>query len=177
MEVEYELSREEYVEYVKLAYARMARIGKAHLQMFAINIVIWIFVGMGIMGLFDFYKSYDGIDFSYLNLTLVLWGIAIVGLIAVTVYQRKFYMHHSLNENGRMMKRQTVSLTDEAIGFRTVDSEQTYWWPAIMAKEVSKHLICLYIDNNQALLIPKRVFADEAHLQEWLSYIDNKLSR
>jgi len=174
MDTEFKLTREEYVEFIKLAYSRMSRLGGGSKKFIFINIIVWIFIGMGFAGIFRFYEVYEGLDFKHLNIALTFWVIGILGIIAASIYQRKFYLHHSLSEDGRMLKDQKVTLSDDAITFSTVDCNQSYSWSSIRDCEYSENLICLYIDNNQALLIPKRAIGEETKLQELIDFINIK---
>ncbi len=115
METKFKITREEYVEFLKLAYGRMAKIGNGGKKFFFINMFLWVIIGMGFAGIFRFYEVYEGIEFKHLNFALLSWGVSIVGLILATIYQRKFYMHYSLSENGHMLKEQSVSVTEENI--------------------------------------------------------------
>jgi len=176
MDIEFKLNREEYEEFFKLAYSRLSRIGKANTMMRATNLVVWIFIGIGFTGIFRFYDVYEGLDFQHLNFALGFWVIGILGFIAASLYRRKVYIHCSIDEDGQVLKNQKVSLTEEGIRCYTTDSEQSYSWSTIQDKEHSKNLICLYIDNTQALLIPKRSFNEPAQLQQFTDYIDRKTS-
>jgi hypothetical protein len=176
MEIEFTLNRKEYLEFLKLAYARMTRIGKGNSKFFALNVLVWIFIGMGLTGIFRFYKTYEGLDFKHLNLALVFLAISAIGLFAVAIYQRKFYLYYALNEDGHMLKRQKAKFTYDEIDIVTADTSQSFSWSSIQGKECSKNLICLYIDNSQALILPKRVFSGDGQIKEICELIDNRIS-
>jgi len=176
METKFKLTREEYVEFLKMAYQRMARIGNGGKKFFSINLVLWIVIGMGFAGIFRFYEVYEGIEFQHLNFALISWGVSIAGLILATAYQRKFYMHYSLNDNGHMLKEQSVLVTEENITFTTINTKQSYEWTAIQEIEKSKSFICMYIDNNQALLIPFKAFKEENEKIKFIEFVEEQFA-
>ncbi|RLW60447.1 MAG: hypothetical protein B6D75_07475 [gamma proteobacterium symbiont of Stewartia floridana] len=176
METKFKLTRDEYAEFIKLAYGRMAKIGNGGKKFFLINLLAWIVIGMGFAGIFRFYEVNEGINFQHLNYALMFWGISIVGLILATTYQRKFYMHYSLSDNGHMLKEQSVSATEESITFSTINTKQSYEWTAIQEIEISKSFICMYIDNNQALLVPCRSFKDKESKEEFVNFVEDQIA-
>lgn len=175
MEIEFALNRKDYLEFLKLAYSRMTRIGRGNSKFLAANVVVWIFIGMGFTGIFRFYETYDGLEFKHLNLALVFFAVSGIGLLAVTIYRSKFYLYYSLNENGYMLKGQRARFTNDEIDIVTSDTSQSFSWRSIQDKEYSKNLICLYIDNAQALIVPKRAFSSEGELEEVCELLDSRM--
>jgi YcxB-like protein len=177
MEIEFELTRADYGEYLKLAYARMFRIGKGGMKFFVLNIVTWVFIGMGVTGIIRFYELYDGIiELLRLNLALLFLGLSVIWLLGVTVYQRKFYLRYAIDEQGYLLKKQKANFTDDGITIFTSDSKQTYSWAAIQGNEDSSNLACLFIDNGQALIFPKSAFNSDFKMDEYRSLVKSKIS-
>jgi hypothetical protein len=170
MEIEFSLKREEYEEFVKAAYARISRISKASGKMFVVNIVVWIFFGIGFAGIIHFYEEYQNLDFAHLNIALIAWLIGVLGFMAANIFQQKLFLKHSINENGRMLKAQKVQISEQCLTYQTNDCVQTYEWEAIQELEESKNLYCFYIDNNQALLVPKRIVIEAGRSEEFIKY-------
>ena len=54
MNIEFQLTRKEYREFVKFTYARVMRIGKGHIKFQALNLVTWIFIGIFLTGMYNF---------------------------------------------------------------------------------------------------------------------------
>lgn len=176
MELEFELTREDYKEFVKHAYSRMARIGKGKMKFFVLNLVAWVLIGIAATGVFRFYEMYDGIDFLHLNLAFLFLGFSVVWLIVITVYQQKFYLRYALDEHGHLLKPQVASITEETIDISTNVSNQTYAWSAIQGSEYSDNLAYLFIDNGQALIFPKRAFESDSQMEAYVALVDSKLS-
>jgi hypothetical protein len=176
MEVKFKLLKNEFEEFIKLAYARMTRIGHGNKKMFVVNVFVWIFIGIGFASIFRFYKAHEEFNLIPLNVSLIFFVIGLVGVFVASIYRQKYYIKYSLNESGHFLKDQTVSITEERIKIKTVNTEQLYLWSAIQDIEISKDLICMYIDNNQALLIPKKAFESENYKNEFVSYIEEQIS-
>lgn len=173
MEIEFELTRVDYSEFLKLAYARMSRIGKGHAKFFVLNMVAWVFIGVAATGVFRFYEMYDGIDFLHLNLALLFLGLSVIWLFGATMYQRKFYLRYAIDEKGHLLKKQKASITDTGITISTADSMQAYSWPAIQGADYSSNLACLFIDNGQALIFPKNAFKSD--FEDYRSLVESKI--
>ena len=170
MEIEFALNRKEYEEFVNAAYARIFRIGKSSSKMFVLNMVVWIFFGVGFAGLFHFYEQYCHLDLAHLNVALCSILIGVIGFLGTRVYLKKLFFKNSVHDNGRMLKPQKLQISEQGLKFQTNDCVQSYSWPSIQDFEESKNLYCFYLDNNQALLVPKRSVAEIGITEEFLNY-------
>lgn len=175
MEIEFTLSRKEYEEFVCAAYAKIARIGKINTKMFVANIIAWIFVGAGFTGVLRFYETANIQSFKDLTIGLALLLIGALAVFAVSIFKNKLYLHHSIGKNGRMLRPQKVQLSENGIKFSTSDCEQMYSWNVIQKQQKTKNLVCLYIDNNQALLIPMRSLKEQNISEEFLAYLSDRI--
>lgn len=170
MEIEFTLKREEYEEFVKAAYSRISRISKSSGKMFTANIMVWVFFGLGFAGVIHFYEKYQYLDFSHLNIAFLAILIGVSGFIAANIFQQKMFIKHSIDENGRMLKPQKLEISERGLTYKTADCVQSYEWAAIQDLEETKNLYCFYIDNNQALLIPKRSVTETGKTKEFQRY-------
>ncbi len=175
MEFEFKLTREEYFDFAKLAFGRMSRISGLKKKMTAFNVLAWVFIGMGFTGIIRFYEEHEYIEFEHLNFALWLFGISAVIMVIASTYQRKQHMQHSLSENGHMLKHQKMSFSNSGVKLATADVVQDYTWEAIHAVEQSKLLVCLYIDNAHAILLPKRIISNESELNEVVAYVESSI--
>ncbi|MCG8095268.1 MAG: YcxB family protein [Candidatus Thiodiazotropha endolucinida] len=172
MEIEFSLKREEYEEFVKAAYARISRISKASGKIFVINIVVWVFFGFGIAGVINFYEEYQYLDFENLNISLIAMVIGVIGFMVGNIFQQRLFLKYSISESGQMLKSQKVQVSEHGLTYLTNNCTQSYEWEAIQELEESKKLYCFYIDNNQALLVPKRAINEIGGSEEFLKYIN-----
>ena len=69
-----------------------------------------------------------------------------------------------------MLKSQKLQISKKGLTYQTKDCEQSYDWSAIQELEESKNLYCFYIDNNQAVLVPKRAVSEDGQSEEFLRY-------
>ncbi len=175
MNIEYQLTRNEYREFLKLTYQRIARIGKGNIKFIALNLVAWIFIGLAFAATDRFYEVYGWIDLHHLNFALTFLGIGVVCLIAISIYQRRFYMHYSIDEEGYLLQKHNASINKDTIDVTTSDTQASYSWGAFQGRECSNNLVCLYIDNGQAVIFPKRAFQNEEQFEEFISLFDSKI--
>ncbi len=170
MEIEFSLKRKEYEEFVKVAYDRISRISKAGNKMFIINIVVWVFFGIGFASVMNFYEKYEYLNFLKLNIGISAFLASMLVFIGANIFQQRLYLKHSINENGRMLQLQKLQISDQGFMYQTNDCEQLYKWSAIQEFEESKNLYCFYIDNNQALIVPKRTVNAAGQSEKLLKY-------
>lgn len=176
MVIKFSLNRAEYGEFLRLTYRRISSIGSGAKKFFAINLIVWIFIGMGFAGVFHFYERYSGLDFKHLNYALIYWGISVIGLIASATFQRKFYLKYALNDDGHMLKPQEIHFDNEGVRITTDNTKQSFLWSSFQGKEYSERLICLYIDTCQAVLVPTRVITGDSQKDELKELIDRHIS-
>lgn len=175
MNFEYQLTRNEYREFLKLTYKRIARIGKGNLKFTSLNLAAWIFIGMAFAATVRFYELYSWIDFLHLNLALIFLGIGILSLVAISIYQRSFYMRYSIDEEGYLLQKHHASITEDGVDATTNYIRTSYSWGAFQGRECSKNLVCLYIDNGQAVIFPKQAFENEEQFEAFISLFDSKI--
>lgn len=153
---------------------RMKRISNANKKMAIANWTMSLLVVLGLTGLLQFYDIYSGkIDLMRLNIPLILLALSFVGFIIFGAYQRKFYLHASLNEHGHTLRKQTISFSEDGVVLKTAHSSQSFSWDAILDFESTINQLYLYIDNDHALTIPKRALGDEAAQAKWVVYIND----
>lgn len=174
MNIEYTLTRKDYREFLQLTYKRIARIGKGNLKFFSLNLVAWIFIGMAFAAAVQFYDVYAWFDFFHLNSALIFLGIGFAWLVGISVYQRRFYLHYSIDNEGHLLQQHHASITEDAIEVSSSMTRASYSWSAFQGRECSKNLVCLYIDNGQAIIFPKRAFQGENQFEEFIALFDSK---
>lgn len=173
MELSFKLTRDDYLEFIKHTYARMAKIGNLNTKLFIINMFIWAAVTIGFISIYKVFQTTQGDELIHLSIFLVFWSIAAIAVFSSIYYERKYYMYHSLNDDGLFFKNQRVEVSEEGYRVITGGTESFYKWTAILQIENTKNLICMYLDNNQALLIPKRALEGENMQNKLQAYIDD----
>jgi hypothetical protein len=177
MEIRYTLNRDDYKEFLQLAYARVYRIGKGKIKFFFLHLVGWFFIGMALNAVFRFNTQYGGLDFFHLHLAVVFLGTGTTWICGTAVYHRRFYTRYSLGDDGYLSKAQHARFTDEGIVLSGKDTKQTYLWSAVQATESAKNVVCLFIDNSQAIIFPKRAYRDKDQLDSFLELVDSKTKK
>lgn len=168
------LTVDEVAELNKQKRVRMKRISNANKKMAIANWTMSLLVVLGLTGLLQFYDIYSSkIDLMRLNVPLVLLALSFVGFTIFGAYQRKFYLHASLSKNGHTLKKQTVSFSEGGVTITTEHSSQSFSWDAILDFESTINQLYLYVDNDHALVIPKRALGDEATQASWVVCIND----
>jgi len=174
MEIEFNITEEEHAEFIKSACIRLAKLGKINKNLFAINICEWIAIGFGFAALIKFYEVNNGLNFYHLNFAVISLIVGGIIIFLSMLYKARIHIKHSLNKDGHMLKKQTVLANNESICFNTIDTKQSFNWSAVLYKECTQNLILLYIDNNQALIIPKRAFSNTDEMNMFMKLIESK---
>jgi hypothetical protein len=66
-----------------------------------------------------------------------------------------------------MLKVQVGAISEQGLTYQTNNCVQSYEWQATQDLEESKNLYCFYIDNNQALLVPKHAVNEADQHEEF----------
>jgi hypothetical protein len=74
-----------------------------------------------------------------------------------------------------LLGEREMTFNDNKIGFKASNAESTYRWEAIKKWEQTTHLYLLFITDNSAIILPKRVFDNAAQQAEFEQLIRRKL--
>ena len=78
------------------------------------------------------------------------------------------------NTKSRFIGSKELELTDKKVSFKTDFSETIYEWSAFIYNRETKNCYYLYIEKNQALVIPKTAFKCEKQKTEFKALIKAK---
>ncbi|NJK72241.1 MAG: YcxB family protein [Synechococcaceae cyanobacterium SM2_3_60] len=96
-----------------------------------------------------------------LNILSFVLGL-VLGIGYILVLSHTQARHIQPDARGYILGPRTVCLTADGIGERATTHSTVFYWPTVREVIVApKHLFVL-VDNNGALIIPRRAFADEA---------------
>lgn len=86
---------------------------------------------------------------------------------------------NKLNDNGAVLGKMLIEFNDEHMKFIKVGSESTSIWKKSMKLVSGKTALYLYLENNMAIIIPKRYFTSKDHellMENYIkSHIENAL--
>ncbi len=174
MELEFHLNRKDFAEFNRLAQARIRRIGKSRFKFMLLDMLVWLFVGIGMMGLVRLRQTMVS-DPLPLYLSVFSLGVAILLGVVYLVLKGRHFLRHALDDRGAFLSEQSLLLGEDEIVSRSPHITARLTWDAILDADWSGKLVCLFIDNNQAIVIPKRAFEDEQQMREAVALIKRKL--
>ena len=70
-----------------------------------------------------------------------------------------------------------LTFTEENVSITTTNTEFTAKWSTFSKIEEKEDLICLYNNQNQAHVIPKRCFDQKEEIDSFLSWVNLKLKQ
>jgi hypothetical protein len=106
---------------------------------------------------------------------------SVIGGLIIFVFYLPFYRWINTRQARKLLKEgdnkavlghHELSLSPEGIFVRTQTSESKTSWSAITKVLQNDQYVFLYVSSINAFVIPKKAFANESTLQEFLDYID-----
>jgi YcxB-like protein len=176
MELTYRLSREEQLNYVRLAAARVMALARNDAGWTSSLVLTFAFTGLGILGLVWLHSARLISNLEYLvALGAAIWGVLVVcGCAAARqrVYRRVFWSDDSpaLGEARLKLRTDGIEVSDRA---RT----STYPWQAFSEISQNGDLIVLWFDRGEGVRVPARAFANEEMRRTFIDTVRGRLPR
>ncbi len=169
MVLTFDISNAEYEEFSSFTQKRKSPIRR------------WItFVLVVLLLVFNLYqrRSYDasGNTVFIVSLFEILYYSASFSLIFFALY-RIWALRKRLNSADRdsILGERTLVFTDENITTKDTYSDAIYRWEGIKKWEKTTHLFMLFIAQNMAIIVPKRVFENAEKEAEFELLLKRKL--
>ena len=175
MRLSFRLSKRDLVSLHKQVSRRLTIIAKANSKLFVANCVAWIPMGIACATYFAMYRKYPDISHD-LNVVLAVIAVSGISLWASVAYKQRIYREAILAENGWLLTEQTFEAQPECLSIENHTVRASYRWTAFIDCAEDETNLYLFIDNAQALILPKAaVGSDErlAQIRSW-SQIETK---
>lgn len=154
--LEYALTEKEFLDYYFYTGWQSSYKKSHRVKYYATNLVIF-FLLIG----FSLYAFNDG---KFDTTSFIIWGIwfAIAALLMVLRMRSIFNKHGKklLKESGQenILPQLTLTINEKGIFNKSKVSETQFLWNAFTGKVIINNCYYLYINRQQALVIPHRVF-------------------
>lgn len=169
MRFSFKLSKQDLASFHKIANRRLTAIAKANSRLFVANLIAWIPLGMAMASYAAMYRKYP--DLTH-DLNVVLAAIVIGGVLLFVsmLYKQRIYRHAALPEDSWFFANQTIEADSEGISIESASARALYKWSSFVYSVEDEHNFYLFIDNAQALVIPKSAVGSLDQLAQFRSW-------
>jgi hypothetical protein len=168
----FKLTRQDLVVLQQRSLRRLTEISGANRKLFFANLLAWIPLGIAIALFIELYRRFPSLS-PWLNPI----AAALVAGLALAVwsgyYKQRLYKQAWLADDGWFLAEQTVDADAEGLRIRTARGETRFAWAAFMHRAEDDANLYLFIDNAQAVVIPKSALGsagDAAQFRAWSGF-------
>lgn len=175
MEISYQLTREDYDEYLCAAYDNAKSLAGASGSATAWLLAIYFPLGIAVLGFFYFLSEYSGpgMEILYLAVGGLVWFF--IAILLWNWLGKKRYLLSMVLDDGWFMRPATLTLMPHGVANRADNVAFELTWSGILAMRQTGNLILLFFDGTSALVIPKRAFPDEEKLAEFINVVETEI--
>lgn len=165
--LQYQLTKEDSLEFARLAVRRANRRGDSALR-FGSNLLVYIPFGISAAALWDLY------DDTRARAALIGLAGLLVFLVAATlahVVEHRRWTRKVVDERGWFLAPATLSWDGDSIKNEAGSRVMELGYSDILAVEESNNLVALFYDGMSALVIPKRALSPNSEASHMLEEI------
>lgn len=165
MEINIEITRDDFVDFNKYVIKKRNRNGK----IFIFNLILALLLPF----LVQIKKPFNPVDYF----AGVVFLFALFTLIFVIFWNiEKFGFRKLPDKKGVILGERTILLTDQGFVEITRTTSQTTKWDAVLSVEETRDHIFVFVDKTAAYLIPKRYFRDDQDVYSFIENIRRRIS-
>jgi hypothetical protein len=121
MKIQVAPSKSDYEEFYKEAVSRVYSQGKLKSNLFILNIIYFMFLGIAVAGFINFYEACDECDLNHLNTAVVTLVIWFVFTLLVQRWERKEFIVKSVSDCGAFLQQKEFEITESGIVEQSAD--------------------------------------------------------
>lgn len=176
MVIPYQLTREDYKEYLSVACANAQNLAGRSSANLGWNLAIYVPLFIAVTGFFIFVSEYagPGVEFLYVAIGALLWFF--VAILLWNWLGKKRYLTSMVLDDGWFLKPATLTLMPHGIETRADKLGFELPWSAILGMQHTSNLILLYFDGASALVIPKRAFSNQDQLADFIGVVESEIT-
>ena len=157
MHLSFRLSRKDLAALQEVASRRVTEVTRANYKLFFFTVIIWIPLGVALATYFALYRKYPE---AAHDLTIVAAALALgIALFICHLYYKQHLTRRGyLSDDGWFLAEQTVDADTDGLGIQTARGHTSFRWTAFMHRAEDHANLYLFVDNAQAVIIPKSAF-------------------
>ena len=165
----FRLSKQDLAAFQKLANRRLTVIAKANPKLLVANLIAWIPLGIAIAAYAAMYRKYPDLTHD-LSIVLAAVVLGAVLLVLSMIYKQHIYRGAVLSEDGWFLTEQTIDADSEGLKIENPTSRSSYKWTSFVHSAEDSSNLYLFLDNAQALIIPKSAIGSPEQLAQFRSW-------
>ncbi len=169
-----QLTRQDFDALHNAVRQRLIRVTRVNGVVLGTNVLAWTSLALAMAAFVGLYRDYPELKFD-LNVVaafILCGGVVFVVSIA---YQQRVYRRAALSNVGAFLADQTIEATAESIVIETTVSRAVLQWKAFIDRVEDESHLFLFLDNVQAIVVPKRALMAE-QLEQVRSWIPKPVS-
>lgn len=170
MQCTFTLSRTDHASLHRVINRRLCHLSGANAKLFISNLFIWIPLGIGVASYAALFRKYP--DMSHdLMLVAVAFAVGAGLMVANAFFKQRIFHGVLLSPESWFLCEQTVALDSNGLAAKGAYGEVRYPWSSFQHLSDDNRNLYLFVDNAQALVIPKAAFGSDdqiAQIRAWL---------
>ncbi len=167
MILKFQLTRKDSDEFQKFLERRLRAIGKVRSNFFLFDVLVGLPVGVAVVTFINIYLKSRNLRGLLIVLAVALILLAIA-LIARTRYGRKNFLNLMFLPENLIFQPQVLNASDVGLSVEIAGAENRFLWSNFQELCEDQDRIYLFIDNSQAVIIPKHSL-ESAEQLHWLT--------
>lgn len=165
MTATFRLAQEDLKALQRVVQRRIWSISRANSRMFLFNLVAWVPIGIFLAASAALYRQNPGLagDLKFIFGALAVGSAAVV---AGQLYWRRCLGRSLAATDSWFFQNQQIELTPEGISQKAAYGESFYRWSAFTSVVEDSDRLFLFLDNAQALVLPKSVVGSQEAVEE-----------
>lgn len=173
----YSLSEDEYAEYNAFSGWHAPWQKKARFK-YLINTAFFFFIA--IIATVIVIDKFEGDETNFTSL-LIISSIITLIFTFFSNYQAPFRFKSKArlfirkDENAHLINESEIEISDRGIYKTNPETKVNLNWNSIIKYAVSENLFYLYVNSQEALVIPKRLFESQIKIEEFDKFLTEKI--
>jgi hypothetical protein len=170
MRLSFVLSKSDLTALHKIINRRLTALSGANSKLFFSNLFVWLPIGIAIATYGALYRKYPELS-DDLTVVALAFSCGVALLVAAIFYKQHLYRNVMLSEHSWFLAPQTFELGPESLNVEGSYGSANYRWTSFIHYEEDNLNLYLFIDNAQALVLPKTAIGSSEQLSQIKSWL------
>ncbi len=170
MHLTFTLTRSDYTALQKVAARRLTELAGANWKLMIVNVFVWIPLGVAFGAYGALFRKYPELSYD-LSVVAVAFCSGVLLLVVGALYKQSLYRAVVLSPKSWFLSEQAVDLDEAGLSASGSYGTIHYPWASFCYHTEDGRNLYLFIDNNQAFVLPKAVVGSVEQLsriKDWL---------
>jgi hypothetical protein len=155
------VTKEDFLLFNKVASKKIYSVRNLANRYHIVNVIHWIFFGIGVASLLHFYEDFRCSDLLKLNLALIFLGIWVVFGLVKNNWLYKSYLDRMIDDDKTTIGNFTFTFNEEGVIEKSLFHQTTYYWDCISNIVLENNLLILFCEPGKGIMIPIKDISPE----------------